>query len=43
MPPGQSVTVSIPRAVGEAPKRVVLTNAGGHLNIAEPSAAIPAQ
>jgi hypothetical protein len=40
---GQSVAVSIPRAAGEAPERVVLTNAGGHLQIAEPPAAISAQ
>ena len=40
---GQSATVSIPRAAGEAPERVVLTNAGGHLQIAEPPAAISAQ
>jgi hypothetical protein len=39
----QSVAVSIPRAAGEAPERVVLTNAGGHLQIAEPPAAISAQ
>jgi hypothetical protein len=32
---GQSATVPIPRAAGEAPKRVVLTNAGGHLQIAD--------
>jgi hypothetical protein len=32
---GQSATVSIPRAAGEAPERVVLTNAGGHLQIAD--------
>jgi hypothetical protein len=37
---GQSATISIPRAVGEAPERVVLTNDGGHLQIAEPRAAI---
>ena len=40
---GQSATISIPRAAGEAPERVVLTNAGGHLQIAEPPAAISAQ
>jgi hypothetical protein len=33
---GQSASVSLPRAAGEAPERVVLTNAGGHLQIAEP-------
>jgi hypothetical protein len=40
---GQSAAISIPRAAGEAPERVVLTNAGGHLQIAEPPAAISAQ
>jgi hypothetical protein len=37
---GQSAAISIPRAAGEAPERVVLTNAGGHLQIAEPPAAV---
>ena len=40
---GQSAAFSIPRAAGEAPKRVVLTNAGGHLHIAEPAASVSAQ
>jgi hypothetical protein len=40
---GQSAAFSIPRAAGEAPERVVLTNAGGHLQIAEPAAAVSAQ
>jgi hypothetical protein len=40
---GQSAAISIPRAAGEAPERVVVTNAGGHLQIAEPPAAISAQ
>ena len=40
---GQSAAFSIPRAAGEAPERVVLSNAGGHLQIAEPPAAISAQ
>jgi ABC-type glycerol-3-phosphate transport system substrate-binding protein len=40
---GQSAAVSIPRAVGEAPARMVLSNAGGHLHIAEPSASVSAQ
>jgi ferric iron reductase protein FhuF len=31
---GQSAVVSIPRATGEAPARVVLSNAGSHLHIA---------
>jgi hypothetical protein len=33
---GQSAAVSIPRAAGEAPEQIVLSNAGGHLHIAEP-------
>lgn len=40
---GQSTVFSIPRAAGEAPERVVLTNAGGHLHIAEPAAVVSAQ
>jgi hypothetical protein len=40
---GQSAAISIPRAAGEAPVRVVLSNAGGHLHIAEPSASVSAQ
>ena len=40
---GQSAAVSIPRAAGEAPERVVLTNAGGHLQIAEPPASVSPQ
>jgi hypothetical protein len=40
---GQSAAFSIPRAAGEAPERVVLTNAGGHLHIAEPPTAVSAQ
>ncbi len=40
---GQSAAVSISRAAGEAPERVVLTNAGGHVQIAEPPAAVSAQ
>jgi hypothetical protein len=40
---GQSATFSIPRAAGEAPERVVLTNTGGRLQIAEPPAAVSAQ
>ncbi|HYZ42108.1 MAG TPA: hypothetical protein VE687_16035 [Stellaceae bacterium] len=40
---GQSAAFSIPRAAGEAPERVVLTNTGGHLDIAEPPAAVTAQ
>jgi hypothetical protein len=38
LPPGQSVAVSSPPAAGEAPARIVLSNAGGHLHIAEPAA-----
>ena len=40
---GQSAALSIPRAAGEAPERVVLTNTGGHLDVAEPLAAVSAQ
>jgi hypothetical protein len=40
---GQSAAISIPRAAGEAPERVMLTNAGGHLQIAEPAASVAAQ
>jgi hypothetical protein len=35
---GQSAAVSIPRAAGEV--RIVLSNAGDHLDIAEPPAAV---
>jgi len=34
---------SIPRVAGEAPARIVLSNAGGHLHIAEPAALGSAQ
>jgi hypothetical protein len=37
---GQSAAVSIPRAAGEAPARIVLSNAGDHLHIAKPNAAV---
>ena len=40
---GQSVAVSIPRAAGEAPARIVLSNTGGHLDIAEAPATVSAQ
>jgi hypothetical protein len=40
---GQSAAVSIPRAAGEAPARMVLSNAGDHLHIAEPSTSISTQ
>jgi hypothetical protein len=40
---GQSAAVSIPRPAGEAPARIVLSNAGGHLHIAEPPASVAAQ
>jgi hypothetical protein len=40
---GQSAAISIPRAVGEAPARIVFSNAGGHLHIAEPPASVAAQ
>src|SRR5271165_2167083 len=37
---GQSAAVSFPRGAGEASARLVLNNAGDHLHIAEPSAAV---
>jgi hypothetical protein len=37
---GQSAAVSIPRAAGEAAARLVLSNAGSHLHIAEPPASV---
>ncbi len=40
---GQSAAVSIPRAMGEAPARIVLSNVGDHLHIAEPTAAVSAR
>ena len=40
---GQSAAFSIPRAAGEAPTRIVLSNTGGHLHIAEPAASGSAQ
>ena len=40
---GQSAAVSIPRAAGEAPARIVLSNAGSRLHIAEPPASVAAQ
>jgi hypothetical protein len=39
----QSASVSIPRAEGKAPARIVFRNAGGHLHIAEPPASVAAQ
>ncbi len=40
---GQSAAVSIPRSVGEASARIVLRNAGDHLHIARPDAAVSAR
>jgi hypothetical protein len=40
---GQSAAFSIPRSVGEAPARMVLSNAGDHLHIDEPNAAVSAR
>ena len=37
---GQSAAISISRGAGEAPVRVVISNAGDHLHIAEPNAAV---
>lgn len=43
LPTGQSAAFSIPRAAGEAPERVVLSNSGGHLHIAQSPAAVSAE
>ena len=40
---GQSAALSIPRAAGEAPARIVLSNASDHLHIAEPAASVSAE
>jgi hypothetical protein len=40
---GQSAAVSIPRAMGEAPARIVFSNAGRHLHIADPPASVVSQ
>jgi len=40
---GQSASVSIPRRADEAPARIVLSNAGDHLHIAKPNAAVSAR
>jgi hypothetical protein len=40
---GQSAAVSMPRGAGQAPARIVLSNAGDHLHIAEPNAAVSAR
>jgi hypothetical protein len=40
---GRSAVVSIPLAAGETSARAVLSNAGDHLHIAEPNAAISTQ
>ena len=40
---GQSAAVSIPRRAGEAPARIVLSNAGDRLHIAEPNAVVSAR
>ena len=40
---GQSAAVSIPRAAGEAPEQIVLSNAGDHLHLTEPTASVSAQ
>src|ERR1700760_1596683 len=37
---GTSASVSIPRAAGEAPARIVFNNAGRHLHIAAPPASV---
>jgi hypothetical protein len=38
----QSAAVSIPRGAREAPAQIMLSNAGDHLHIAEPNAAVSA-
>lgn len=40
---GQSAAVSIPRGAGEASARIMLSNAGNHLHIAKPNAAVSAR
>jgi len=40
---GQSAAVSIPRAAGEAPARIVLNNADDHLHIAKPKGGLSVQ
>ena len=40
---GQSAAISIPRGAGEAPARIVLSNAGDHLHIAKPNGAVSAR
>jgi hypothetical protein len=40
---GQADSLSIPRAADEAPARIVFSNAGGHLHIAEPRASVAAE
>ena len=40
---GRSAAFSIPGGESEAPGRVVLTNSGGQLQIAEPPATVSAQ
>ena len=40
---GQSAAVSAPRAAGEAPEQIVLSNAGDHLHVTEPTAFVSAQ
>jgi hypothetical protein len=40
---GQYASVSIPRGASEASARIVLSNAGDHLHIAKPNAAVSAR
>ncbi len=40
---GQSAAVSFPRGAGEAPARIVLSNARDHLHIAKPNDAMSAR
>jgi hypothetical protein len=40
---GQSAAVSVPRGAGQTPVRMLLSNAGDHLHITEPIAAVSAR
>ena len=40
---GQSAVVSVPRGADEVPARILFSNAGDHLHITEPNAAVSAR
>ena len=40
---GQSAAVSIPRAAGDTPARIMLSNAGDHLHITKPNSTFSAR